>query len=140
MKSNTALKRGLLAAASVAVFVAVLVAARTNSAEKEKEEKKASGDWVMFGGTLQRNFVNTTDRDISDDWDIEEKKNVLWEASPGSKAYGGPTVAGGKVFIGTNNHKPRDPGIKGDKGVVMCFDEKTGKFLWQIVFDKLAIG
>src|SRR5262249_17430833 len=52
-------------------------------------------------------------------------------------AYGGPVVAGGKVFIGTNNDRPRDPAIKGDKGVLMCFRESDGKFLWQIVHDKL---
>src|SRR5207248_3659436 len=27
-----------------------------------------------------------------------------------------------------------------DKGILMCFEEKTGKFLWQAVFDKLEAG
>src|SRR5262249_33250766 len=56
------------------------------------------------------------------------------------KAMGGPIVADGRVFIGTNNSNPRDPRIKGDKGVIMCFDERTGAFLWQLVFNKLAAG
>src|SRR5262249_28572432 len=55
-------------------------------------------------------------------------------------AYGGPVVAGGKIFIGTNNNNPRDPAIKGDKGIIMCFDEKTGNFLWQAVHNKLPTG
>jgi outer membrane protein assembly factor BamB len=63
--------------------------------------------------------------------------NIKWVVKPGSNAYGGPVIAGGKVFIGTNNENPRNPKIKGDKGVVMCFDEKTGQFLWQAVHDKL---
>src|SRR4029450_1327772 len=46
----------------------------------------------------------------------------------------------GKVFVGTNNEKPRDPAIKGDKGVLMCFDEKSGDFLWQLVPDRLPSG
>jgi outer membrane protein assembly factor BamB len=49
-------------------------------------------------------------------------------------------VAGGRIFVGTNNAKPRDPAFQGDKGVLMCFEEATGKFLWQAVYDKLAAG
>ncbi len=30
--------------------------------------------------------------------------------------------------------------MKGDKGVLMCFDAKTGKFLWQATHDKLPGG
>jgi len=45
----------------------------------------------------------------------------------GSQAYGNVTIANGFVFAGTNNESPRDSGKKGDRGVVMCFDEKTGK-------------
>ena len=34
------------------------------------------------------------------------------------------------------------PGIrkKGDRGVVMCFDEKSGEFVWQLVIPKLGAG
>ena len=32
---------------------------------------------------------------------------------------------------------PRNPKIKGDKGILMCFHEEDGKFLWQAVHDKL---
>src|SRR5262249_52702950 len=49
-------------------------------------------------------------------------------------------IAGGRIFIGTNNDRPRDRAIKGDKGVLMCFREVDGKFLWQIVHDKLESG
>lgn len=96
----------------------------------------------LWGGSLSRNLVNTTDRNIPEEWNTEpdQLQNVLWSVDLGSKAYGGPIVAGGKIFIGTNNGKPRDPAIKGDKGVMMVFEERTGKFLYQIVFDKLAGG
>jgi hypothetical protein len=33
------------------------------------------------------------------------------------RAYGGPVVSGGKVFVATNNKTPRSPNINGDKGV-----------------------
>jgi len=72
--------------------------------------------------------------------DISTTKNVKWTAKLGSQSYGNPTVAGGKVFVGTNNETPRDPAVKGDRGILMCFDEKTGKFLWQLVVAKLGTG
>src|SRR5439155_1672516 len=73
-------------------------------------------------------------------WDVKKGANIRWMADVGTRAYGGPVVAGGRVFVGTNNGKPRDPAVKGDKGVLMCFDEKTGKFLWHLVHDKLPSG
>src|SRR5205823_2635874 len=52
------------------------------------------------------------------------------------KAYGGPIVANGVVYMGTNNAKPRDPNVKGkNKAVLMAFSEKDGKFLWQVAHD-----
>jgi outer membrane protein assembly factor BamB len=88
----------------------------------------------------ERNRVNTREKDIPDSWDFEKGLHIKWSADLGSKAHGGPVVAGGKIFIGSNNSNPRDPAIMGDKGVLMCFDEKTGRFLWQIVHDKLPAG
>ena len=46
-------------------------------------------------------------------------------AELGSQSYGNPVVADGKVLVGTNNEALRDPAIKGDKGVLMCFREST---------------
>lgn len=97
------------------------------------------GDWPMFGGRPDRNFVNLKEK-VPAEFDVKSGKNVRWSVDLGTKAYGGPTVGGGKVYIGTNNQNPRDPSIKGDKGVMMCFEEKSGKFLWQLVFDKLPAG
>ncbi|HEV3203330.1 MAG TPA: PQQ-binding-like beta-propeller repeat protein, partial [Gemmataceae bacterium] len=76
---------------------------------------------------------------IPTDWSYEngKKKNVLWVAKVGSKAYGGPVVLGDKVFIGTNNESPRNPAVKGSKGIVMCFNAGDGKFLWQAAHDEL---
>ena len=51
----------------------------------------------------------------------------------GSKSYGNPVIADGLVYVGTNNEGKRDPDITADGGVLMAFDEKTGKFLWQRV-------
>jgi outer membrane protein assembly factor BamB len=99
----------------------------------------AGSDWPMLGGSFQRNLANTVDKGILDSFGVikGKEKNVKWKAVLGSYAYGGPVIAGGRIFVGTNNAKPRDPKIEGDKGVVMCFRETDGEFLWQIVHDKL---
>jgi outer membrane protein assembly factor BamB len=49
-------------------------------------------------------------------------------------------IADGKIFIGTNNDLMRAPDVAGDKGIVMAFRELDGKFLWQMVHDKLESG
>ncbi len=94
----------------------------------------------MWGGTLSRNQVNLNETNIPDVWNVETKKNILWVADLGSRSYGNTVVGGGKVFVGTNNERVRNPKITGDKGVVMCFNEADGKFLWQAVHDKLPAG
>ena len=100
---------------------------------------KANAPWPLYGGTIQRNMVNTVDKNIPETWSVGEdgKKNIKWIAELGDLAYGGPVIAGGRIFVGTNNEKPRDPKVMGDKGIMMCFRESDGKFLWQAVHDKL---
>jgi outer membrane protein assembly factor BamB len=97
-------------------------------------------DWPMFGGSIARNMANTAEKDMPEAWAVKKGKeqNVKWNAELGADAYGGGVVAGGRVFIGTNNSRPRDPNVTAEKGVLMCLDEASGKFLWQIVHDKLA--
>ena len=73
-------------------------------------------------------------------WDVKTKKNVKWVAELGSQTYGNPVVAGGIVFVGTNNESGKDPNVKGDKGVLMAFRESDGQFMWQAMHDKLAAG
>jgi outer membrane protein assembly factor BamB len=104
--------------------------------------KLTGGESPMFGGNIQRNLANTTDKGILDSFGVAKgkEKNVKWNVELGDQAFGGPAIAGGRIFVGTNNAKPRDPKIKGDKGVLMCFKESDGTFLWQIVHDKLENG
>src|SRR5262245_62937966 len=98
-----------------------------------------SVDWPMWGGTPDRNMVSNM-KGLPTSWDINKKTNVKWVAELGSQSYGNPVVSGGLVFIGTNNEGTRDPKQTGDRGVVMCFKESTGEFMWQMVHDKLAAG
>ena len=76
----------------------------------------------------------------SDDIDMATTKNVKWIAKLGSQSYGNPTVADGRVYVGTNNDCPRDPRFKGDRSCVYCLDEKTGELIWQLNVPKLGTG
>src|SRR5687768_278144 len=98
-----------------------------------------SGDWPMWGGTADRNMISNM-KGLPTSWDVKTKKNVKWVAQLGSQTYGNVVVAGGVVFVGTNNEGLRNPKITGDKGILMAFRESDGTFLWQMVHDKLAAG
>src|SRR5712675_1935768 len=65
-------------------------------------------DWPMWGGTPDRNMVSSM-KGIPTTWDVATKKNVKWIAQLGSQSYGNPVVAGGQVYVGTNNELVRNP-------------------------------
>ena len=97
-----------------------------------------TGSWPMWGGTPDRNMVSN--QTVVSSWDVKTGKNVKWVAGLGSQSYGNPTVAGGQIYAGTNNELVRDPKEGGDRGVLMCFRESDGEFLWQHTNIKLASG
>lgn len=119
------------------LMCAVSLVASTNAAEPQTE---AAGTWPIWGGTPARNMVSTAARDLPTEWDVGAGKNVRWKVDLGSFSYGNPVVADGRIFVGTNNARPRDPEIQGDRGVLMCFDVADGTFLWQATYEKLATG
>src|SRR5262245_13686359 len=85
----------LLGAAALAM--ALMIPARLASASDP-----GTGDWPMWGGTPDRNMVSNM-KGLPTTWDIKTKKNVKWVASLGSQSYGNVVVAGGQVYVGTNN-------------------------------------
>jgi outer membrane protein assembly factor BamB len=66
--------------------------------------------------------------------DMDTTRDFKWVGKPGKGTYGTPTIAGGKVFIATNNGSPRDARVAEDREILMCFDENSGKFLWRSDF------
>jgi outer membrane protein assembly factor BamB len=96
-------------------------------------------DWPMWGGTPDRNMVSNA-KGLPSEWDVKTKKNIKWVADLGSQSYGNPVVAGGMVFVGTNNELLRDPKQDGDRGVLKAFRESDGEFLWQHTHRKLESG
>lgn len=114
---------------------------------------EAGGDWPQWGGTRERNNVPNVENlpqewnigkfdRRSGEWDNSKAANIHWYANLGSQTYGNPVVAGGQVFVGTNNgagHLKRYPS-KVDLGCLLAFDEKTGDFRWQHSSEKLITG
>jgi len=124
----------------IARVVVLFSAALALSAAAPVPEPAPPAPPAMFGGSPGRNLANPTATNLPSEWSIDKDapKNVKWKAQLGNVSYlGGAVVAEGKVFVGTNNERPRAPNVKGDRGVLMCFDEKTGNFLWQIAHEKL---
>ncbi len=110
-----------------------------------------AAEWPEWGGSPTKNMISdvtglpvelSAGEWIADSEDIDPAtaKNCKWVVKLGSESYGTPTIAGGRVVVGTNNESPRNPGIIGDRGVVMCFDEATGAFQWQLTVPKLGAG
>lgn len=110
-----------------------------------------AADWPQWGGTPPRNMYSPEKglpavfdpgkfKQGTEEVDLKTTKNVKWVAKLGSQSYGNVTIAGGKVFVGTNNENPRDAQHQGDRSILMVFDEETGEFLWQLVVPKLKSG
>ena len=105
----------------------------------------SGGDWPQWGGHDDRNMVASTGhlpsrfapgRKRSDGSGIDQKTtdHVRWTARLGSNVYTSPSVADGRVFIGTNDASLHDPRYeRTGGGVLMCLDEATGSPLWQLV-------
>jgi outer membrane protein assembly factor BamB len=150
MMTHSSTRKAIVSLTAVMGFTvaAILSAGSTTNAQLGSGEVKAGpSDHTMFGGTVARNMVNLIDKNVPDKIEPDGPA-TLWKAGLGSRAYGGPIISGGRVFVGTNNesavpHNKRDLDKAGeplDRGVLLCFDEKTGKFLWEAVHPKLPSG
>jgi outer membrane protein assembly factor BamB len=108
-------------------------------------------DWPQWGGRDERNMVALekglpdcfepgTKRPDGTGIDPQTTRNVRWTARLGSQTYGNPTVAGGRVFIGTNDFALNDPKYHASQGgVLKCFQEATGRLLWQLIVPRTEI-
>ena len=88
-------------------------------------------DSPQWGGTASKNMVSM-ETHLPETFvpgegnkggiDLATTQNVKWVARTSAFSCGTPAIAGGKVFIG---------GMIDRQGVMKCFDEATGKLLWQ---------
>jgi len=93
-------------------------------------------DQPQWGQRYSRNMVSD-ETGLPGSFDPETGKNIKWIANLGTETYSTPVVSGSRVLIGTNNNIPRDPRHKGDRGVLLCLDEKDGSLCWQLIVPKL---
>ncbi len=111
----------------------------------------AAADWPQWGGTPGRNMVSD-EKGLPDGLQPAGEKNpsgkeplsgpyVKWVAKLGTRTHGTPTVARGKVIVGTNNPLSRDgkSNWSGDTagGRVVCLDEQTGKLVWDLAMPRM---
>lgn len=94
-----------------------------------------AADQPQWGTAWGRNLVSD-EKGLPADFDPATGRNIAWIAPLGTQTHSTPIVAGGRVYIGTNNAKPRDPAHTGDRGILLCLDEKDGSLLWQLVVPK----
>jgi outer membrane protein assembly factor BamB len=125
---------------------------RGDTALVGKKAAPSNTEWNQWGGSPVRN--NTPEgKNIPESWEMPTfkddgnwepgtGKNIKWVARIGSQTYGNPVVAGGQVYVGTNNGagwvKKYPNEI--DLGCLICFREKDGEFLWQHSNEKLPAG
>lgn len=94
-------------------------------------------DRPQWGERHTRNGVSD-EKGLADRFDPATGENIKWVSQLGSESWATPVVAGGRVFMGTNSDPPRDPRYTGDRGILLCIDEKDGNLVWQLMVSKLG--
>jgi outer membrane protein assembly factor BamB len=99
-----------------------------------------SADWPQWGGTENRNTVSS-EQHLPATFS-RDGRNLRWTARMGTHTYGNPTVADGRVFVGTDAEGAKDdPRFSQDHpGVAKCLSEATGELLWQLVVPERKHG
>ncbi|MFL5342927.1 MAG: PQQ-binding-like beta-propeller repeat protein [Gemmataceae bacterium] len=80
-----------------------------------------AGEWTQFRGPNGAAVSSETNVPVK--WD--KNTNVRWTADLPGRGLSCPVVAGGKVYVTACD------GPDQQRLLVLCFDEKTGKKLWQ---------
>ena len=118
-----------------------LLAQSNSQSDANPGPKVGKKDWPQWGGSSARNNTPSGST-IPIAWDLKTGMNIRWSMPLGTESYGGTVVANGKVYVGTNNgsaYIKRYPSSI-DLGVLLCFDEQEGTFLWQHSNEKLPTG
>ena len=110
-----------------------------------------TADWPQWGGSDART-MSSSETNLAESFEPGKRtrdelginlltaKNVSWVARLGSENYSAPTVAEGRVFIGTNDESPLDDRIEPTGGgQLRCLDEITGQELWKLMVPRLEI-
>jgi outer membrane protein assembly factor BamB len=111
----------------------------------------SAADWPQWGGNDSRNMASAEQGLPAEfdpgkkqrsrlGFDLKTAKNVKWCVRLGTENYSSPTIANGRVFIGTNDEALDDSRFRTTRGgLLMCLKEKTGELLWQLPVPRLEI-
>ena len=80
-----------------------------------------------MGQAWSRNMISH-ERGLPEVFDPRTGQNIKWRTTPGTGTHATPVVAGGRVYLGTNNNRPRDARHSGDRGVLMCLTNPPANF------------
>jgi len=94
-----------------------------------------AADQPQFGQAWTRNMVSA-ETGLPQEFDPATGRNLRWTAALGTEAHSTPVISHGRIFIGTNNGQPRDERRQGDRGILLCLDERDGRLLWQLAVPK----
>lgn len=97
--------------------------------------RSSAADWPQWGGSDPGRNMVSPEKGLPESFKARSPmENVRWTATLGGNIQGNPTVAGGRVFVGTDDQAleddPRFHRTHG--GLVQCLDEATGKVLWRL--------
>lgn len=97
--------------------------------------KAGRHDWPQWGGTSLRNNTPSA-KGIPVVWDVKKGANIKWQAKLGTVTFGTPIVANGRVFVASSGgagylKRFRTYSRNNPDSTLLCFNEQTGKFLWQ---------
>lgn len=109
----------------------------------------AGADWPMYGRDATHNAVspgsnppirwNVGEFDRRTGvWRRETARNIKWQAELGTNTFGDPVVAGGLIWIGTNNWQ-RGKETE-DAAVLTCLRETDGKLLYRYISPRMPGG
>ena len=105
------------------------------STSKGASEPVGESEWRSLS---VKTVVETSNPPV--DWDTTTGRNIAWSVELGNETFGRPVVAGDVVYVGTDNARHMNPAYQEDAGVLMAFQAKDGKFLWQDVAPRVDRG
>jgi outer membrane protein assembly factor BamB/HEAT repeat protein len=98
----------------------------------------AAGPAASLAVRVQTAGVQTGNPPV--DWDTTTGRNIVWSVDLGDETYGGPVVADGVVYVGTDNARQLNPAVPEECGALMAFRATDGAFLWQDLAPRVERG
>ncbi len=119
------------------MFLTLLGCARSDSARIRRRRRRQVVPGRCSAAPSSAISPTRSITGIPDNWSIKKgkEKNIKWSAKLGTQSPR-RSRRGRRPYL--RRHQPCPRPEAGDKGVLMCFREADGKFLWQAVHDKLA--